>query len=77
MDSRDKALDALDDAIRAHIGDRHGLDRLVTEWAVVAAHVPPENDGQTAYSLVAPPRVPWHSTAGLLMVGQEALAEDD
>lgn len=65
---------ALEDAIRAHIGDETG-DGLLTDWVVVAASVNAEPD-VTVYS-DACSETAAHSLEGLLRIGVRRVVDRD
>ena len=72
----DATLQAIHDAIAAHIADvNDGGVEYLTEWAVSAAAVIADNPELTSYWFLNPKGIPYHHKLGLMYRGIEYLED--
>jgi len=73
----DATLQAIHDAIAAHIADENEDDatEYLTEWAVTAAAVIADNAEYTSYWFLNPKGIPYHHKLGLMYRGIEYLED--
>ena len=72
----DQTLEAINDAIQAHLADESDDGDYLTEWVLVAATVVPEDANWSNYYRIST-NMPRHHTVGLLHHGLETLNTDD
>ncbi|ASR80697.1 hypothetical protein FDI41_gp67 [Arthrobacter phage Piccoletto] len=72
----DATLQAVHDAVAAHVADESGGTDWLTEWVCIAVAIPQDDYEQCMYYRLSP-KQPYHHSVGLLQRGMELLTKRD
>jgi hypothetical protein len=72
----DQTLEAINDAIQAHLNDESDEGDYLTEWVLVTATALPHDAYRSNYFRIST-SMPRHHSVGLLTWGLESLSDED